>query len=270
MHREGRAQGMPSATMQTQPRLVPRRIALVARDWLQETTSGPGKFRDSNMGFAPHFAEIANVASRHGADALLFCLWSHDARKLGELSPGLLFPRGTRHQAVILGVKRSVGEDVEVHFRSQRSPATLRQQFARTSDRAALKEALLSELSARQFGSTLIPLCGETNLIKTERRTRAIVDQYEFLPWLRAARVQLVLNPIHDYMRRFEMVLKRQALARAAHTVVCVWNRGCRDGSESALPWAAYRQGRTITDRIQEVDSIALEPGVRIGVLDMA
>lgn len=171
---------------------------------------------------------------------------------------------GTLHQAVILEVTRSDGETVEVHFRSQRSPVALKQQFGRTSDPESKKTALLRALPARLFGPTAVLLCGETNIIRTVRHSREIVDEYGVLPRLRTAGVRLLLNPIHDYMRRFEMLLKREALSRATGTVACVWNRGCKEGAESTLPWAAYRDGRTITDEIAEVKGIEGQPGVRL------
>jgi len=222
------------------------------------------------MGFAPHFAEILRLASEHGADAVVFSLWSHDARKLGQLRRSLLFPRGTQHQAVMLGVTRSDGEAVEVHFRSQRSPVVLKQRFGRTSDPESQKKALLGDLPDRLFGPTAMLFCGETNMIRTVRHSREIVDEYRLLPRLRRAGVRLLLNPIHDYMRRFEMPLKRQALSRATGTVACVWNRGCKGGTESTVPWAAYRDGRTITDQIEEVRAVDGQTGVRIGLLNLA
>src|SRR5271157_2806224 len=271
MYQRGHAQRISTVPTDGQPRLAVRNIAVVARDWLKQTTHGPGKFLDSDMGFAPHFAEIARVASRHKADVILFCLWSHNEQKLGELSRKMFFPQGTRHKAVILGVNRGPErEDVEVHFRSRRSPVKLRQQFGKSSDRDAKKEAFLADASARLLGSALIVLCGETNIIETKRdEKRTIVDHYGFLDRLRDTQVRLILNPIHNYMRRYEMPLKRQALARAAHTVVCVWNRGCKGGTESRLPWAAYREGKDITDQIEEVNAIDSQLGIRIGILNV-
>ena len=115
----------------------------------------------------------------------------------------------------------------------------------------------------------MLLLCGEANLITTERQSRAILDPYGVLPYLRGAKVRVVLDPLHTYMRRHEMVIKRQAMARAAHAVVCVWNRGCVAGSEATVPWAAYREGRTVTDQIQEVAAVPSQPGVRIGILTL-
>jgi len=252
-----------------QPRLAPMRLAVVARDWLQERTSGQGRFRGSK-GFAPHFPEIARLANGHGADTLLFSLWSHNADTLGDLPRNELFPRDTRHAAVILGVTRNGKEEVEVWVRLRRSPVLLHQEFARTADARAGKERLMAGLAGRIFGSSLILICGEMNLIRTQRTTRAIVDDFDVLSRLRAHGVELVLNPIHDYMRRFEMPVKRKALASGTSTVVCVWNRGLKDGSEALLPWAAYRKGETITDQIQEIElPIASQPGVRVGILDL-
>ena len=255
--------------MEAPPQLQLRKIALIARDWKRQVARGPGRFLDGNMGFAPYFAEIARVASDHGADTLLFCLSSHDAGKLGELARKALFPPGTHHQVVVLGIERQSGEEVEVHLRSRRRPIRFRQHFGRTSDPEREKKECRDGLPDRQLGDAVLLLCGETNLIKTERPSRDIIDPYGVLPYLRGAKVRVVLDPLHTYMRRHEMVIKRQAMARAAHSVVCVWNRGCVAGSEAAVPWAAYHEGRTVTDQIQEVAAVPSQPGVRVGLLTL-
>jgi len=253
-----------------QPRLAARRLAVVARDWLREKSRGLGKFRDANMGFAPHFAEIARAASRHRADTLLFSLWTHDADKLGALPRAVLFPRNTGHKAAIVGVRRNGEEDVEVWLRSRPSPVRLRQQFAKSSDSRAVQQNFVERISERVFGSSLVLLCGESNIVRTQRGTSAVSDEFGVLRRLRASGVDVILNPIHDYMRRYEMPLKRQALAASNRTVVSVWNRGCKEGSEGALPWAAYQRGKSITERIRELDSpVASQPGVRIGIIDL-
>jgi hypothetical protein len=270
MHKRPRSEILPRVgPMDAPTQFQLRKVALIARDWRRQAARGPGRFLDGNMGFAPYFADIARVASDHGADTLLFCLSSHDAGRLGELPRKALFPSGTHHQVVVLGIERQSGEEVEVHFRPRRRPIRLQQHFGRTSDPEREKKECRDSLPDRRLGDAVLLLCGETNLINTERQSQDIIDPYGVLPYLRGAKVRIVLNPLHAYVRRHEMVLKLQAMARAAHRVVCVWNRGCVAGSEAAVPWAAYREGRTVTDQIQEVTAVPAQPGVRIGILTL-
>lgn len=252
------------------PHLNPRRIALVARDWLTESSRGSGRFADRNMGFAPHFTEIAQAASARGADLLLYNLWSHDADKFGRLTRADLFPRGTRHQAVLLEVRDGGTDQVHLWTRRHKSPIRLVQMFARSSDSRTRRSSFASQLGSRTFGACLVLLCGESNIIKTQRGTRAIEDEFQILRRLKPAGVTTVLNPLHDYMRRYEMPLKRMAFSRAAGCAVSVWNRGCKDGSEARLPWAAYRDGKDITSSIEEIPvPVRGQPGVRVGLLTL-
>ncbi len=253
--------------------LRPRCMAVIARDSIQRP-----RIDGRKRGFWPLFPEIARAASDHGANVLMFSSWSHDEHSTGhKISKNHLFPRGTQHSAVVLGVRRrdgkSIVEDIEVWHRSRRSPYCLRQHFGKVSNCRASKARLVEDIpEERRFGSTMLLLCGEVNIVRTQRGKSGIVDDFRFLSRLRDLGIELVLNPSHTYMHRPEMALKRQAISRAARSLISVWNRGDpKKGSESKLPWAAYRNGEDIRDEIKEISlPIPLLHGIRMGVLRLA
>lgn len=258
------------------PELVPKTITVIARDFRRQLATGSGRFRDGRKGFAPHFQQVIRVASDQGADTVLFSLWSHNAGNLRELSRSDLFPRGTRHSAVILGIIRQDGESkkdkevIEVWHRSRRMPFRLFQYFGKTSAPRAQKESLISAFAERQFGPTLVLLCGEVNIVRTKRATRGIVDDFRFLSLLRGSQTECILNPIHSHMRRYEMVYKREALAQAAGSLISVWNRGLQKGSESNIPWALYKNGRTVKGGVREIKlPVPSQPGIRMGIITL-
>jgi hypothetical protein len=264
----------PEKSLQLHPQLTLKTIAVIARDSKNETKTGSHKF-NGKKGFAPYIRQAVHAASGNGADVILFSLWSHNASAHGELLRTDFFPKGTRHSAVIVGVVRRDDKSkkdqelLEVWHRSSRVPFVFSQLFGKTSASKAAKKSLVDGLSQRQFGPTLFLLCGETNIVRTQRSKSGILDEFGILPRVRASRVKCILNPIHSYMRRYEMVLKREALAKAAGCMISVWNRGLANGSESTTPWALYRNGKTEKNAIREIDlPIPSQPGVRIGIID--
>lgn len=246
-----------------------RRIALIARDWITQTRSRGYCFASNNMGFAPFFGEIARTCSRLGADLLLFSLWAHNEDEYGALSKSQLFPIGTRHQIALIEVMRGGKECMEVWYRNRHRPVRFDQCFSRSSDATHKKQNFIARLDRRQLGSCLIVVCGESNIIATHRNGR-ITDSYRFRKELQRRGIQVILNPIHDYMRRYEMVRKRAALSRWTQAMVSIWNRGCRKGSESKLPWQLHLKGRRADQYIKEiVNPVHRQPGVRVGMLDL-
>ncbi|HLJ88738.1 MAG TPA: hypothetical protein VKZ53_18105 [Candidatus Angelobacter sp.] len=258
------------ARREKNPVIAPQCLALIARDSLQD---GPDRFNQRQRGFWPFFPEIAYEANRHDADVLMFSSSSHNESSLDELSRKHLFPRGTKHSTVILGVTRLDGEelveDIEVWHQAHRSPSRLRQYFAKASHPRAQKESLIENLLRRRFGHTMLLLCGEVNIVKTQRGKGDIVDDLHFRSRLRDLGINLVLNPSHTYMHRYEMAFKRQAISRPGRYLISVWNRGDpKKGTESKVPWIAYRNGKNITAEIKEIPlPEQLRYGIRMGVI---
>ena len=71
-------------------------------------------------------------------------------------------------------------------------------------------------------------LCGESNIINTKRKgSPEYVDNFKFLEKLNHKGIKIILNPIHDFMRRYEMKKKRAKLDRKYFS-------GDRNGKEFA------------------------------------
>jgi hypothetical protein len=62
----------------------------------------------------------------------------------------------------------------------------------------------MEELPARKLGSSLLLLCGETNSIRTRRKSKRLEDPFDIRPRLEELEIKLIVNPVHDYMRRPE------------------------------------------------------------------
>ena len=111
-------------------------------------------------------------------------------------------------------------------------------------------------------------LCGETNIASTQRGTEEFDDPYDFVGQLQRMGIRLILNPIHDYMRRYEMRLKRRHFSMNGITVISVWNQG--KGRESKLPWTVFRNGEETTDSVRELATpFADRPDIRIGIVEL-
>jgi hypothetical protein len=245
------------------------RIAVIARDWLSESRAREHGFTNRNIGLAPFFSEIARCCSAQRADLLLFCLWTHSEDDDGRLAKHQLFPAGTTHRVVIVEVTRKGKEWMELWHRAHRSPVRFLQCFSRSSESRDKKLRFMRDLDQRQLGRLLIIICGESNIVNT-RRGAGIVDAFHIREQLKRRGVRVILNPIHDYMRRYEMSRKRAALSRWTQVMVSVWNRGSKGGAEARLPWQLHVGGRRADAWIREVvEPVSGQPGVRVGMLDL-
>ncbi|TAN04077.1 MAG: hypothetical protein EPN36_10180 [Rhodanobacteraceae bacterium] len=298
----------------TMPEIPCRCLALVACDWKRQGASDR-TLSDSELkskrkrnqkietGFAPHFAKIVRIASDHGADTILFSPWSHTVTKArDELRHADLFPKGTKHQAVILGVRRRNNakkaknkylETIEVHTRSKQRSYPIFQQFSTTRDKKQRKrdkkqckeEDFMDDLRNRRCGKVTAFICGETNIVSVKRAKskgghHVVVDKRNVRALLDANGVRVVLNPVHDYMT-WKMKPKRAALSSEKRTVVSVWNRGYKK-REAKIPWTVYWGDKTADWRdqdaspeVEELPDVCTwpvspdEPGVRIGILKL-
>lgn len=102
--------------------------------------------------------------------------------------------------------------------------------------------------SQRLLGNFTVLLCGETNIVKYSKESKKINDEFKFVNIL-PPKTEVILNPIHDRMTRFEIKLKRKFLSEHNRWVVSVWNKGkadkngkIRDGKKPA--WAVYHNGK--------------------------
>ena len=124
------------------------------------------------------------------------------------------------------------------------------------------------EVPKRIMGNCCVLLCGETNGVKYSKEDKKIHDTFG----LRKAipdQANVILNPIHDRMTRFEMELKRKFLSEKHRWVISVWNKGKQDKNGKTKdgdgpPWTVFHDGKEI-----DPPKIQNENGVEIGVLNV-
>ncbi len=247
--------------------VCPRRVALVAVDWCAATKKNTAR-TNYEYGFDPFLADIALAADEEGCDTIVYALWSHDVRTMGPLCQDLVFGATIRVKTVFLEVS-DIREEfyVEVWRKGLETPHRFRQQFSKSKDILAMKQAFMDGLAARNFKSILFLTCGEANIIQTHRDSSDITDRFRFMNWLAANDPKVIMNPSHDYMTRPEMKAKRALYSRNGRVVLSVWNRGNKL-KEGALPWQAFVNGIEVTDQIREVHFLKTKE-VRIGVFDI-
>ncbi len=88
-----------------------------------------------------------------------------------------------------------------------------------------IEDFVNNEMPRRILGNSCVLLCGETNGVKYLPKDKKVFGSFS----LRAAipkEANVVLNPIHDRMTKFEMKLKRKFLSEHGRWVVSVWNNG--------------------------------------------
>lgn len=213
-----------------------------------------------------HLADVVRAADQSQCDTVLFAPWTIERT---EPHPDELFPSDTKHRVVILGVpERPNGPEwIQIWERGHARPVGFRQYFAKSADSVHLKRDFSAHVRQRILGKTALVICGEINILRTRRGERAISDEFEACAALWESGARVFVNPVHTYMRRYELNRKRAAFSEGRRWTVSVWNRGYQS-RESRQPWTAYYSGEEAVDRIVEVTLPGpTMPGVRIGVL---
>ena len=254
-----------SATLSAEhPAARIRKIALVAHDYNVPDCRGL-------YDYSEHFARINKVCDDQGCDTILYALYTWDSASPVTRTHGSIFD-GLKHvQRVLLEVGEPTDsfDHVEVWRRGHDEPAVARQRFATSISPTSDKQRFLDDLPARRVADALLVLCGESNIVKLKRASKKMEDGFGFRDRLRELKTRVILNPIHDYMTRYEMREKRRFCSRDGRTVVSVWNKG--RGKESWLPWTVFHDGEERTDRVVEIEApFADRPDIRIGLVELA
>lgn len=246
------------------------KVALVSRDY--NLTNGAGLWDLSE-----HFDRINHLCDEQGCDTVLYALYTWDLRSQGVKSHASIFANRSHLARVILeaGDLEAHSDDpglkdlvTEIWMAALPTPVIVRQVFATSADAQSLAPALVSGLSSRQVGNAVLLICGETNLVSLSRGSGAIHDPCRILEVLDQADATVIFNPIHDYMRRYEMKEKRKYLSAGGRTVLSVWNQG--RGAESNTPWTVFHDGVDQTSRVRELDAAFAErPDIRIGIVNL-
>jgi len=239
-----------------------KKIALVAHDYNVPDSRGL-------YDYSEHFTGINKLCDEQGCDTILYALYTWDSTSPIARMHDSIF-NGLKHvQRVVLEVGQpsdNFDHVVEIWVRGQLQPILVHQRFATSSSPTTEKQRFVDDLPFRQIGTALLVICGETNIASLVRGSDEFYDPFDFADRLRNLKTRLVLNPIHDYMRRYEMREKRRFYSQGGRTVVSVWNQG--KGKEAWLPWTVFHDGEEQTDRVQEMERpFAERPDIRIGIL---
>jgi hypothetical protein len=255
---------LPSANQSVEePAAQIRKIALISHDYNVPDSRGL-------YDYSEYFARINKLCDDQGCDTILYALFTWDSNSPVTRTHGSIFDGLEHVQRVLVevGEPPDTFDHVEVWRRSRAEPVVARQRFATSSSPPADKQRFLDDLPARRIADALLLLCGESNIVKLKRASKKIEDGFGFRDRLRELHVRVVLNPIHDFMTRYEMREKRRFCSRDGRTVVSVWNKG--RGKESWLPWTVFHDGEERTDRVREIEApFAERPDIRIGLVEL-
>ena len=125
-----------------------------------------------------------------------------------------------------------------------------------------------NQIPRRILGNCCVLLCGETNGVKYSKDDKKIHDTFGLREAISQS-VNVILNPIHDRMTRFEMKLKRQFLSKNNRWVISVWNKGKLDKKEktkdgNSPAWTVFHNGNEL-----DLPRIQNDLKVEIGVLNV-
>lgn len=228
---------------------------------------------------------INQACDQEGCDTILYALFTWDSHVAGALVHSRLFDGLLNVRRIIL--ETCVGLDgrpweshsekaVEVWRRSETQPMCVKQSFARGRENAG-KDKFVQELASRVIDDGLLMICGESNIVTLRGNQRDQADdERHFQRRLEEIGTRVILNPIHDYMRRHEMKKKRRWYSRGGRTIVSVWNMGNKGNvtasgksGDPPLPWTAFHNGEDRTCAVRDISLHNCRRDVRVGVLDV-
>ena len=205
------------------------KIGIVSRDYRNREKNG---HRD----FSYAFKSILTTLDEQACDSVLFSLYTIDKRTSFNVENTLKELKIKNIRTIFLEEFKDSEERVPVEnviyyqdkdkWREQR----LTQEFARANEltKKRIEDFRKEVKEKRIFGNFAVLLCGETNIVKYKKDDKKIGDPHNYLPLLNKE-IEVILNPIHDRMTRYEMKLKREYLSKNQRLVVSVWNKGRSD-----------------------------------------
>jgi enamine deaminase RidA (YjgF/YER057c/UK114 family) len=225
-------------------------------------------------------SEALRLLDREKCDIAVFSLFTLEPRP--GFSAVARF-EGLRHIRTVLveefldGPRRNALRFVAYHRADDRwQEYSFRQCFGSLSDvyDDEVEEFVQKELPARIMGNVCVLLCGESNGVNYSPSEKRVQDYYKLRAGL-PDKVQVILNPVHDRMTRFEMEKKRSFLSKPDRLLISVWNKGKlfrnrstgkrRPHKEPLPAWSVFQGGRRV-----EMKSLPNDLGVEIGIVDVA
>lgn len=249
------------------PSLKVRKIGIVTRDY---RTKFPNGYRD----FSHTLSQVLRRLDDEGCDTVLFSLFSIIPRK--GYDPRCAFNDLKNIKAILLeefqdGENRKAGRYVIYYgTASDWKEYEFYQVFGTMGGmpQVEMDNFVKHEVPKRIMDNCWVLLCGETNGVKYSKADKKIHDTFGLRKAIHR-NANVILNPIHDRMTRFEMKLKREFLSENNRWVISAWNKGkqdkngkTKDGNGPA--WTVFYNGEE-----NRVSRIQNNLGVEIGVLDI-
>ena len=255
-----------SKKISEKPVLDIHKIGIVTRNY---NDTFPNGYRD----FSHSLPSVLKFLDKEGCDAVLFSLYS--IRK--GYDPCSAFNDLESIKTIFFeefdddGEKRSPNHYAIYYYTlSCWNKYKLTQKFGslKNTSLGKINNFVKEEMPARILGNCCVLLCGETNGVKYKKADKKIYDEFNLRQAI-PGMTEIILNPLHDRMTRFEMKLKRKFLSENNRWVISVWNKGkqykngqTKDGSGPA--WSIYHNGEPY-----EI-AMSRDFGVEIGILDVS
>lgn len=249
-------------------------IALVTRDY---------KERSRKADFSAHFENILKYCDEKGCDSILFSPYTFF---YGYRIKRDALNRLKNVKIIFIEKFRQIYNPIDqskyfIFFRNGESwdKYETKQFLARIENPRSFKKNLLAEFrsefkSTRLFLNFALLICGEINIVKYSKSLKTIEDSYSFIREI-PNNIEIIINPIHDRMTRFEMGLKKKFLSSQNRIVVSVWNRGkkfkdgkSRDGNNPS--WSIYKNGDEIIVPREDIPFDTGKSRIEIGILKIS
>jgi len=256
------------------PKLNIKKIGIVSRDYRC-------KFPNGRRDFSYALPEVLKLLDDKGCDAAILSLFSIIPQKSRGLRKVLIRLRLKGIRAIFLEEfqdrpnkrpqkKQRKSKRYVVYHRSNGRwlEYEFHQQFGSITDypHSKILSFVSDHMPKRILGNCCVLLCGESNVVKYSPKDKKVHDPFGIRAVI-PQKTNIILNPVHDRMTRFEMKLKRGFLSTRGRWVISVWNKGkedkngnVKDGSGPA--WTVFHNGVS-----NDVDLIPNPFGIEIGIL---
>jgi hypothetical protein len=229
--------------------------------------------------YSQHVDQINRACDELGCDTILYALYTWDVRSAVPKTHEALFERLKHVRRIVLECGDFSAHSnepsyeelwVEVWLRGEQKPFVMRQRFA-ASGEASGKTRFIQDLPGRQIGTAILAICGESQIV-SESRAGGFTDSWGFLPKIAALGIEVILNPIHDFMgvvHGIDICCKRRLYSQGGRTVISVWNEGNPRG-DACVPWTIFHDGEDRTAEVTKIYSPVPErPDIRIGIVSL-
>lgn len=248
------------------------KIGLVSRDYNYRF----GSTRD----FELLFDDILSMLDKKGCDTVLFSLYT----LINGVNMNIRLSRlNLSNIKVVLWEKFTDGQErkpIEFNINYRKNNKWYDRKFTQIfSSLSSIKSRNLKAtiklfkdkiITERCIGNACVFLCGEINGVKYNKTHKRIDDIFNVRRAI-PPNIQLILNPTHDKMTRFEMNLKRKFLSANGRVVLSVWNKGKifnggkrRDGKAPA--WKVFRNGNEYSVKPIQLPSSLRNFPIEIGI----